>query len=304
MRGKLPSLRGVLGLLLAVPAAAAPFRVTRDIAYLGPGLPQRLDLYLPATATPGGGPAVVFLHGGGWVKGDKSGLRDRRIASELASAGYAVASVDYRLGAKVWPGNLEDCRNAVRFLRVRAAQDGINPNRIAVMGASAGGHLALLVAFGGVRAASAEPAVFPGVSDSVRAVVDFYGITDLTTRRRSLADGTPTSRWMDSYAGDMLGVSLERDPAAWRDASPVFHIQPSSPPVLIVHGLSDSTVDYPQAIELADDLAARGVEHQLVLLKGVGHMFDLETWRGKPLPADVRSLVLDFLRRHLSTDVR
>jgi acetyl esterase/lipase len=285
---------------LGAAAAPVPFRVEADRPYLAPGRAEHLDLYLPESPRPSGGrPAVVYLHGGGWVKGDKAEARDRNIAGALAGAGFVVASANYRLGAKSWPGNLEDCRNAVRYLRARAAECGVAPDRIAIMGASAGGHLALLVAFGPVQAATGEPPVYPGVAASVRAVVDLYGVTDLLSRLRARLDGTPTSRWEDSHASEMLGVSPDQDRAAWLDASPIAHLAGAVPPVLIVHGLADPIVDYPQAVELADALGSRGVEHQLLLVPAVGHLFDLDRWKGHPLPVDVHGAVIAFLARHL-----
>lgn len=297
-----PSALGLsLGLLAAACAAeAAPVRVLSGVPYPAPGPAERLDVYLPASeAGPGGRPAVVYFHGGGWVGGDKAGAREREIGRALASAGYVFVSANYELGRGSWPANLEDCRDAVRFVRSRAAEYGVDPRRIAAMGASAGGHLALLVAFtsAGDRGPASGP--YAGVSSSVDAAIDFYGITDLLTRRDVAADGTPLPVLDDGHSAEMLGVGRGPGAALWRAASPVAHVSPASPPVLIAHGLSDPTVDYGQAVELANALRAKRVPHRLVLLEGVGHMFDLVSWRGRPLPVDLRPVVLGFLGEYV-----
>ncbi len=301
---KLPIATVILAVVLPAAAAPAPsVRVMADVPYLEATRAEKLDIYLPASGGDGSAlrPAVVYFHGGGWYKGDKATAREKNIGSNLAAAGYVFVSANYTLGQNVWPRNLDDCKNAVRFLRAHAADYRVDPDRIAVMGASAGGHLALLVAFtAGDK--SLEPAgPYPGVSDQVRAVIDFYGMTNLLTRQNVTATGEPTGKLDDAHSAEMLGVSRAAGAVLWKTASPVTHIRPDSPPVLIAHGLSDRTVDYPQAVELANVLRAAGVPHELMLLEGVGHMFDLETWEEKPLPRDIRPGVLDFLARYLKS---
>jgi len=118
----------------------------RDVSYLEPGRTEKLDLYLPERVPDDPpSPAVVWIHGGNWIGGEKGEGRAQSICGTLAGAGYVCASVDYRIGPGAWPTNLFDCKNAVRFLRARAADYHVDPDRIAVMGGSAGGHLALMV---------------------------------------------------------------------------------------------------------------------------------------------------------------
>src|SRR5687768_7447602 len=128
-----------------------------------------------------------MIHGGGWVGGDKAAAREFNIGTTLAAAGYVCASVNYKLkGDDRWPTNLFDCKNAVRFLRTRAVQYQVAPDRIGVIGGSAGGHLALMVAYTSdlpeLTPTAAANTPYPGVSDGVRCVVDLYGITDPRTR--------------------------------------------------------------------------------------------------------------------------
>ncbi len=270
-----------------------------DVAYLEPGREEKMDIYLPADrAEATRSPAMVIIHGGGWAGGDKAARREYEIGTTLARAGYVAASINYQMTAgKRWPANLHDCKNAVRFLRAYAPKFGVDPERIGVMGGSAGGHLALMVAYT-TGISWLEPArPYPGVSSAVSCVIDMYGITNLLTRRRTDAAGNPIGALVTS-AG-LFPQTREQDPERWRLASPVLYVTRSSPPTLILHGLADTTVDHGQATDLAARLRAKGVDHRLVLLKGVGHTFYLRTWRNRPLPVDLEPVVLEFLDRHL-----
>jgi acetyl esterase/lipase len=288
-----------LALAGALRADGPGYRVVSDVGFLGAGRTEKLDVYLPDGAA-GPRPAVVYFHGGGWVKGDKATNREKEIGGSLASAGYVFVTANYKLGNRVWPTNLEDCRSAVRFIRSRASEYNVDPSRIAAMGASAGAHLALLVAYMGDARESTPSGLYPGVSVKVRAVVELYGITDLLTRRDVNADGTPKATLDDAHSVEMLGVGRAEGEAVWREASPVSHVNASVPPTLIIQGLADQIVDHAQATELADALQAQGAEHELLLLPGVRHMFDLQfTSDHKPLPQDLRPVVLAFLARHL-----
>ncbi len=288
------------------PAAA---RMVADVAYLAPDRAEKLDLYLPATPVPGAplAPAVVWIHGGGWTGGTKNEARAKEVCTTLTAAGYVAVSIDYRLGEGAWPTNIYDCKNAVRFLRAHAAEYHLDPNRIAVAGGSAGGHLALMVGLTAgdpnfEPAGSATP--YPGVSSGVRAIVDLYGITNLLTRQKPDATGKPTGELVDGGATKVFGATREANPALWRTVSPVTHIGKNSPPVLIMHGRADTTVDYEQSVELAAVLKKNGVPHELHLIDGVGHTFDLQTWNKKPLPQDLRPVFLAFLERSLAPVAR
>ena len=124
-------------------------------------------------------------------------------------------------------------------------------------------------------------------------------MTNLVTRQLVLEDGTPTGKPADSHSPEVLGATRTEDPARWRAASPVAYVTPHSPPTLIVHGLSDPTVDYVQAVELANGLRAQKVDHELILLEGIGHMFYLDEWNGQPMP-DLTPAVATFLKKQLT----
>jgi acetyl esterase/lipase len=274
--------------------------IESDVAYLPPGRKEKLDLYLPANRPKAvKSPAVVIIHGGGWSGGDKANGREFNIGTTLAKAGYVCASVDYlKEGAGRWPTNLYDCKSAVRFLRANADRYQVDADHIGVIGGSAGGHLTLMVAYtSGVKGLTPENP-YPGVSDRVQACVDMYGITDLLTRQATDTDGTPNGKLREAgLFSDKRGES----PDKWKLASPVYHITKSSPPTLILHGQADTTVDREQAVELDRKLSEQGVEHRLILIPGIGHTFDLQQWQRKPLPQDLRPVVVGFFDQHLKS---
>ncbi|MCX6948619.1 MAG: alpha/beta hydrolase [Opitutae bacterium] len=296
------NLCALVGLFYLLPSASisadAAAAVLHDLNYLEEGRSEKLDLYLPASSGRKLVPAVVWIHGGGWTGGDKAQAREKNIGHTLAQAGYVVASINYRLGVGAWPQNLLDCKNAVRFLRAHAAQYGLDPNRIAVAGGSAGGHLALMVAFTAEQAW--EPATpYRGGSNAVQAVIDFYGPTNLLTRAETNAEGQPTGMLKAGNTALVFGGSREGDAQIWQRGSPVHHVRNGLPPVFIAHGDKDATVDLGQSIELAEVLQAAKVPHQFVIVKNAGHTFDLETWNKQPLSLDLRASVIAFLAQHL-----
>jgi acetyl esterase/lipase len=289
-----------LGSVGPLSAAETRHRVLKDIAFLGSDRAEKLDVYLPAGETEGKRrPALVWIHGGGWTGGTKNEARAANVCGTAADAGYVAVSIDYRLGDGAWPTHLFDCKNAVRFLRANAAHYGVDPERIAVAGGSAGGHLALMVGLTTGKAGLEPEAPYPGISSAVRCVVNFYGIANQLTRQETAKDGTPTGKARTlAIAKRIFGASTD-DAEVLRVASPVTHLSKSSPPILTFHGRADATVDYLQAEELDRVAKERGARHELRLIDGAGHTFDLQTWNKKPLPRDLRPEFLAFLREHL-----
>ena len=281
-------MKSPLVLLLALPLAAiaapkplppAPDGVTieHDLSYLAPGRKEKLDLYQPS-ARPAGeiSPAVVIIHGGGWVGGDKSSEREFVTGTTLAKAGYVCISIEYWKEAENrWPTNLQDCKNAVRWLRVNAAKLQVDPARIGVIGGSAGGHLALMVAYTAGDAQIDPKPLYPGVSDQVSACVDMYGISNILTRQGTDASGKPDGRPLGET--QLFREKPADAPEKWKSASPVSHIRHDSPPTLILHGTADTTVDRDQSTELHAALTAAGVESKLIMAEGANHAWPLKT---------------------------
>ena len=272
--------------------------IQRDVAYLTPDRKEKLDLYLPP-GRPASAPGIVIIHGGGWTGGQKAAGRELNIGNTLAKAGYVCASIDYRLDKEGrWPTNVHDCKNAVRFLRKNAAKYGINPDRIGVIGGSAGGHLALMLGVTDGIPELEPSAPYPGTSSRVHAVIDLYGISDIRTRKQISPQGTPLEKRVPSDAifGDKGQIS-EADRAL---ASPMMHLtRKGIPPILILHGDRDTTVDIDQSRDLDKRLTELNLEHQLIIVPGAGHTFDLQTWNKKPLAMDLRPVVVGFFDKWL-----
>jgi acetyl esterase/lipase len=287
-----------------LPPAPPGVVIEQDVAYLAPQRKERLDLYLPANRDASvRSPAIVIIHGGGWTGGDKAADREFNIGTTLAAAGYVCASINYKLdGDDRWPTNLFDCKNAVRFLRACASEYQIDPDRIGVIGGSAGGHLALMVAYtSDVPELTPTDSPYKSVSDRVRCVVDLYGITDPRTRRKTDEQGKPIGP-PSTQSALLPHRTPTADAEKWSLAAPVSHVSKNTPPTLIIHGTADTTVDRDQATQLAEKLQSAGVEHQLIRVEGIGHTFDLQKWRGKPLPQDLRPVVKTFFDAHLKGD--
>ncbi|MGA0132887.1 MAG: alpha/beta hydrolase [Opitutales bacterium] len=280
-----------------------PVHRLSDLAFLPPDRKERLDLYVQhGRDLKVRQPGVLFIHGGGFTGGDKAEYRSSSVSADLARAGYVVVSCNYALGPKsdpvVWPRNIADCRAAVRWMRANADLLGLDAGRIAVAGGSAGGYLALMVGLSDDRTGpGGDPA--SRHSAKVSAVIDMYGVTDFSKHGR----------------GEVPGVPSERQ----KDYLPVHQAGAGDPPVLILHGTADTTVALEQSEVMARALAAAGVDHELVVVEGAPHTFDLHpkgaSWRrtgvvgGRPVAsssttADIAEATLDFLARTIGRPAR
>ena len=239
--------------------------------------PLTLDLYNP----PGKSyprPALLFVHGGGWFRGDSRHAGTfgdfPGLLASLAARGYVVASIDYRLSGEAhFPAALQDVKSAIRWLRAHASDYNVDDTRIAIWGASAGGQLAALA---GVTCgvASLEPPASPGdtkpPSDCVEAVIDWYGISDLESRNADFGKPNPDK----SEEGDFLGCEPALCPiGVARNASPLTYIESMAPPFLIMHGEADTIVSPKQSQKLYDALRAKNVPAELAMYPGVNHDF-------------------------------
>jgi acetyl esterase/lipase len=282
--------------LPAARPAAEGVRVLAGVAYAAiPRIrPLELDLYLP-TAAAALVPSVVFLHGGGWQLGSRHSAGPAYAEwspspfERLAQAGIAVASVDYRLtGEAQWPAQLYDAKAAVRWLRARADEIGIDPTRIAAWGESAGGHLAELLGLTG-NDLDGEIGIV-GPSSAVVAVAAWYAPSDLATVAEdvdSMAD--------DSREAQLVGAPLPTVPDRVAEASPLSHVRSGAPPFLLLHGRDDQFIPCSQSERLCAALQQAGNSVELETYAGSDHM-----WRGAPeVPADALHRTVDFLRRML-----
>ena len=272
----------VAGAALAL-SARGGVKVEKDFAYLPAERAEKADLYLPDNLAAGApAPVLLWIHGGGFTGGDKAQKREQNIGTNLAAHGYVVLSINYLLqqkgGPLAWPQNLQDCKTAVRWLRANAARLHLDPERIAVAGGSAGGHLASMVALTKPEDGFDPKGPYGEFSCAVQAGMDFYGPADLTT-------------WQNV---SMLGKSKTEDMELYRKASPVTYARKDSPPMLILHGTADKTVDIKQCEILEAALQKVGANVEFVRIPGAPHTFDLQ-----PKQQDLRPLVLAFLEKHL-----
>jgi acetyl esterase/lipase len=251
-----------------------------DVPYASLSDAQRLDLYAPATGNPPY-PLLVIIHGGGWTAGDKRGELPSAAIPGLLDLGYAVASVNYRLAPEwVFPAQLLDVKAAIRYLRAKAADYGLDPDRFAVVGESAGAHLAALVGTTQNIAELDDPALGNiGVSSAVQAVVDYYGPANLNTSdaQRALNPACPSEP--DPNITLLLGESPATAPDLAAAASPVTYLEPGQdlPPFFIAHGDADCVVPYQQSVELHDAIEAVAPgRSQLSVVPGSGHYFDFD----------------------------
>lgn len=266
-----------------------------DVAYLPPNRPEKLDVYLPADRdTSTRSPAIVLIHGGGWSGGIKDARRELQLGVTFARAGYVAVSVEYlRERNSPWPQNIFDCKNAVRWIRANAARLQVDPDKIGVIGGSAGGHLALMVGYtAGVKELTSEE-LYPGIRDDVQAVVNLYGITDLEMERiRSRPGRSPGRPW--GYA--LLNDVQQKDRRQWKLGAPIEHVTSTTIPTMILHGDMDLTVDVEHAQVLAAKLKEAGVLHEVQILPGAPHSFLLHDQR---IDRDLRPDVLRFFETHL-----
>ncbi len=241
-----------------------PFEVKENLTY-GPNERNDLDLFLPKDDGEKLRPAVVVIHGGAWRSGDK---RQLRILAELfARRGYVAAAINYRLAPKYsYPAQLDDCQRAVRWLRKNAKEYKIDPKRFGAAGASAGGHLALLLGTRETRNDS-DPEL-KGISSKVQCVLSIFGPTDFTDERYVQASRNPV---LGKALIEFVGKPYDEAPNLWKEVSPLHHVSPDDAPTFIIHGDQDPLVPLEQSEKFAEALKKVKVEVQLVVIKGMGH---------------------------------
>ena len=262
--------------------------IHRNISYHGDTLKKHLlDIYLPA-ASKGNIPLVVFIHGGGWLGNDKYGDMNYmpNTINAMLENGMAIASIDYRFATQaVFPAILQDCNMAVSFLYDHASEYQLDKNRIALMGFSAGGHLASLM---GTSQNNTVQRLY--VENSYRpiqykAVVDFYGPTDLVL--------LPGNEDLKSPEALLIGAAPLERPDLAKAASPITYIDKNDPPFIIFHGEKDNTVSNKQSKLFGAWLTYFGVKNELTIVKDAPHfgkMYDVD---------EIRLKVIDFLKSNL-----
>jgi len=234
-----------------------------DVVYgVENGHENKLDVIYPHNATRAV-PAVIYIHGGGWVFGDKAGAVLETLP--YLKMGWVAVNVEYRMAStSKAPAAVEDCRCALRWI-VRNAKDyHIDPTRLVVTGHSAGGHLSLTT--GMLKESDGLDTNCPGdkgeAEPKIAAIVNWYGITDVA----DLLAGQNRK----TYAVAWLGSSTSKEEVA-RRASPLTYVRSDNPPIITIHGDADDVVPYSDALRLHQALDKAGVTNQLFTVKGGGH---------------------------------
>jgi len=279
---------------------------------MGPDRMEKMDAYIPSAKFPRPLPVVIWIHGGGWSTGSKNDKRERNICNTLAENGYAAFSIDYLITKNMgkapsvasatpaepdkapgdaeenadsndayvpWPQNLYDCKSALRFIRKETTRFGIDPDRIAVSGGSAGGHLALMVGLTADVPELNKGGLYTDQSNKVTCILDFYGPTAINDKKREKK---------------FAGKTGEETKANLKTASPLTYVAKDSPPTFIVHGTKDGTVSISQSRNLARKMDEAGTVHLFIEVPGGPHSFDLQS-----SGVDLRPRALEFLSVHL-----
>ena len=266
----------------AAVVTAAAYRVVSNVVYhVADGFEAKLDLYLPRGQQEPG-PALIQIHGGGWVGGTKESNSLRFLP--YLEMGWAVINVEYRLArVALAPAAVEDCLCALRWIIRNAGQYNIDASKLVVTGYSAGGHLALTT--GLVPSSAGLARQCPGNEPlEVAAIVNWYGITDVG----DLLDGEN----MRGYAVEWMGSMIDRYKIAER-VSPLTYVREGLPPILTIHGDADPTVPYSHAVRLREALNGAGVPNQLHTVLGAGHgNFSVDEYQM------VYDVIRGFLKEH------
>ena len=270
----------------ALPKVPEGVTVHRDVAYVTDGHErQKLDLYVPDAGN--NLPLIIWIHGGAWRGGNKT----RYAPMKYLTSGYAGVSLNYRLSQHaIFPAQIEDVKAAVRWLRANAETYRFDPNRFAVWGSSAGGHLAAMLGTAG------DVTEFEGgenleVSSRVQAVVDYFGPTDfLQMDAHRFPDGLVHDA-PDSPESQLVGGPIQEHKHRVARANPITYVSTDDPPFLIIHGDRDKLVPYHQSVLLKDALKAASVPFTFYRVVGGGH-----GWFKDP---KVPELTKTFLEEHL-----
>ncbi len=230
-------------------------KVERNVVYSDS---QTMDIYIPNVTSAHPLPLVIYVHGGGMTSGDKSNINPNFL-NTIASSGYAVASINYRLAPHdKYPAQIQDVKCAIRYLRSNAQMYGVNGSEIFAFGTSAGGQLVTLAALLGPNS-TYDVGPYLNESSGITAAVDMFGPTNLTEE----------SGYSSMGILQVFGSNTSNEVMA----SPSYFVKAKSPPIMIVQGINDTKVPDSQSIELFNKLTAAGDQTQLIQVNNMGHMF-------------------------------
>ena len=271
-----------------------PFTVVSNVEYCtGGGQPLLMDLFIPTNRIRTPTPAIPWIHGGGWERGDKNGNSG---ALFLADEGFVTASLFYRLsGDSPFPADIEDCKCAIRFLRANATKFDLDPDRIGVAGASAGGHLAELVATAPLSAGLEGTGGLRNTSSEVQAASAYHGASDFTV------GATQFQHHTGQVIVKLFRGTENEKPELYRKASPIFYVSKNAPPLLLAHGEEDDLVPFDQSVRMAAAYRRVGLQAEFIEIKNAGH--DFQTTSAESISPSVEYIhqrTIDFFKRFLA----
>ena len=249
-----------------------------DVSY-GNHAQQKMDIFLPANRTTVDTRVMILIHGGAWSSGDKSDFTQYVDSLKKRMPGYAIFNINYRLsisGVNVFPAQENDVKAAFEFIYNKRNEYKIS-DKFVLLGASAGAHLALLQAYKYTTPVK------------VKAVVDFYGPTNMT----ELYNNPASPLIPATFIATVVGATPTSNPTLYQESSPINYVTIQSPPTIILHGGQDPLVSPGQSTTLRDQLLIKGVPTQYVLYPSEGHV-----WVGPNL-TDSFDKIQAFLNLHV-----
>jgi len=253
--------------------------------------PVQLDIYMPKERTYEKHPLFVFIHGGGWKEGDKrENLRPSTwgyIFEQLTACGFAAASINYRLLVGRNAANVHapvtDCKDALRWFAKHSGTYQLDMDRVIVGGTSAGAHLALMAGLTDAAMFPGDPQLF-GYRAKVRAIVSWYGVTNLTKMgdQARRPPGWGTEQWNETLA----------------ELSPITYLSPKAPPMLLFHGTDDLVVPCTQSADFYEAGKALGADIRYIPVLHADHSYRQSS--GNPIEPsleEIRAATLDFIRQ-------
>jgi acetyl esterase/lipase len=274
--------------------APGPIESIQDVEYGKMGNRElHMSIAVPRVATPKPMAAVLYFHGGSFVKGDYKQIP----IMFLAKRGYFVASVEYRFSDEAqFPAQLQDAQLAVRWLRANAKKYNVDPNHIGVWGVSAGAIICQWL--GTMRRADGftRAGGYDDVDDSVQAVVSFFGTSDATLGPRIGKVST-----LHKFAEQLFGCTYEEHPEKWKRFSAINYVRADDPPFFIVQGELDRAAIPEQGIEMGKALTAVNVPNEVIIAKNAGHVWGAPPGSPPPdpKPLEARAKAVAFIDRYL-----
>jgi acetyl esterase/lipase len=225
-----------------------------EVSY-GKDTAQRMDIYLPANRSINSTKSIILIHGGGWNSGSKNDFITYLDSFRRRMPDYAIFNINYRLvnGRNLFPTQEHDVKSAIDFIVANSSEYHINKNKLVLLGASAGGHLALLQGY-------------KYSNPKIAAIIDFFGPTDLVAMFQK-----PWHPYVPFVLQMITGTTPALDPVLYQQSSPINYVSSHSAPTLILHGGNDNIVNVSQSKSLKARLDRAGIKNDLIIYRGKSH---------------------------------